>query len=68
MFGRKLEIAKKVTRSPGEGGQKMYYPGLGIGTLFAKLKKWASASLFCYISMQVTLFLRAGDATFGVIS
>ncbi len=38
------------------------------GTLFAKFKKQASASLFCYISMQVTLILRAEDAPSGVIS
>ncbi len=37
------------------------------GTLFAKFKKEASASLFCYISMQVTLLLRADDASNGVI-
>lgn len=67
MFGQSFPLRKEAEVALTKGGQKLISLASAIGTLFAKFKKQASASLFCYISMQVTLLLRAEDAPVRVI-
>ncbi|GAA4428243.1 hypothetical protein GCM10023155_18450 [Bremerella cremea] len=61
------ETFRKCDDVLGAGDQKLISPGSAVGTLFAKFKKEASAILFCYISMQVTLTSRAEATHSGVI-